>query len=82
LHQLLENLTNQPKENEWIEFKGDFHSKDEIGELISALSNGACLHNQEAGYLVFGIEDNTHNVVGTNFKLSEKNQEMKNWKIG
>ncbi len=35
-----------PNETEWVEFKQNFHSCEEIGEQISALSNSACLHRQ------------------------------------
>lgn len=69
LKKLTDDLVRMPTECEWIEFKQNFHSPEEIGERISALSNGACLHNQPFGYLVFGIEDGTHKVLGTNFKV-------------
>jgi predicted HTH transcriptional regulator len=75
-------LVKQPNENEWLEFKLNFHSGDEIGELISALSNGACLHNQPFGYLVFGVEDKTHQIHGTTFKpKSHKkgNEDLESW---
>ena len=68
LKKLLEELVQQPQESEWIEFKHNFHSPEEIGERISALSNSACILNKEFGYLVFGIENNTHKILGTTFK--------------
>ena len=34
---LIDALTRKPKETEWLEFKHNFHSKEEIGERISAL---------------------------------------------
>ena len=40
---------------------------NEIGEYISALSNGAAYSGKEKGYLVWGIKDSTHEIVGTNF---------------
>ena len=67
LKDLIDNLVKLPKENEWVEFKLNFHSFEEIGERISALSNGACINNQNFGYLVFGIENNTHKILGTTF---------------
>ena len=42
-------------------------SDSEIGEYISALSNGAAYLGKEKGYLVWGIKDSTHEIVGTNF---------------
>jgi predicted HTH transcriptional regulator len=54
----------------------------DIGEYLSALSNSACYHKQKYGYLVFGVEDETHRLVGTSFRpLSETkgSQELENW---
>ena len=82
LKTLLEQLVILPKETEWVEFKLNFHSAEEIGERISALANGACLHNQENGYLVFGVKDINQTVEGTTFKPSihkVKGQELENW---
>ena len=79
---LLDELIKQPNESEWIEFKLNFHSPEEIGESLSALSNGACLRNQSFGYLVFGVEDKTHLIRGTTFKakLAKKsNEDLEHW---
>ena len=54
---LLKKLVSLPKENEWVEFKQNFHSEDEIGERISAIANSACIDNKAYGYLVFGVDD-------------------------
>ena len=64
---LLAKLVSFPQETEWIEFKHNFHSEEEIGQRLSALSNSAALLNEPFGYLVFGIEDGTHAIVGTSF---------------
>jgi ATP-dependent DNA helicase RecG len=82
LIELLNNLVKQPKESEWVEFKLNFHSDEEIGIRISALSNGAAIHNQDYGYLVFGVEDETHLIKGTTFrpKLYKKGkEELEHW---
>lgn len=79
---LLKDLQALPKECEWVEFKVNNGNPEEIGEYISALSNSACCADQEYGYLVFGIENETHRLVGTNFKpLNEKikGQELENY---
>ena len=80
------NIVNElillPKETEWLEFKENNYGSQEFGEYISALSNSACLHNREKAYLIFGVKDGTHEVVGTNFNpKNEKvgNQELENW---
>lgn len=82
LETLLNSLQALPKECEWAEFKVNNANPQEIGEYLSALSNSACYNKQSYGYLVFGIEDGTHQLVGTDFRpLVEKkgNQELENW---
>lgn len=81
---LLKKLVSLPKENEWVEFKQNFHSEDEIGERISAIANSACIDNKACGYLVYGVDDKTHEIIGTTFKPSQKmvgNNELENWLI-
>ena len=48
---LIDALIARPNETEWLEFKHNFHSKEEIGERISALSNSAYLCNMPFGYI-------------------------------
>ena len=79
---LIDALTAKPKETEWLEFKHNFHSKEEIGERISALSNSAYLSNMPFGYIVFGIDDESHDVIGTNLYAKQKmvgNEELESW---
>lgn len=79
---LVKDLQALPKECEWVEFKVNNSNLEAIGEYISALSNSACLNNQNEAYLVFGIEDQTHTVVGTGFhprNAKKGNQELENW---
>ncbi|MFH1861096.1 MAG: RNA-binding domain-containing protein [bacterium] len=60
----------------------DYAKQEEIGEYVSALSNSACLHHKVKGYLIFGIENETHRVVGTRFKPKHEkigNEELENW---
>lgn len=79
---LIDALTAKPKETEWLEFKHNFHSKEEIGERISALSNSAYLSNMPFGYIVFGIDDESHNVIGTDLYGKQKmvgNEELESW---
>ena len=68
LNRLLNELRSQAAETEWLEFKKNNIESDEIGEYISALSNSACLHDKVAAYLIFGIADKTHEIVGTSFQ--------------
>lgn len=72
---LLSELRAMPNETEWLEFK--VNNATEIGEYISALSNSACIQNKKTAYIVFGIDDKTHRIVGTNFSANQKPKVMK-----
>ena len=64
---LLDRLRAEPHESEWLEFKANRFEAQTLGEYISALANSACLLGKPRAYLVFGIEDGSHAVVGTSF---------------
>lgn len=57
-------------ENEVVEFKRGKRefSLSDIGKYFSAISNEANLRGQSFGWLVFGIDDKTRQVIGTNYK--------------
>ena len=65
---LVDELRALSTETEWVEFKKDNTDPEVIGKRISALSNGARLKDKNKGYMVWGVEDETHSVVGTKFK--------------
>ena len=54
-------------ESPWYEFKHNKFIPEEIGEYVSALSNTAALFNQEHAFMIWGVDDATHDVVGTSF---------------
>ena len=60
-------------ENEVVEFKKaeTNFDIDELGKYFSALSNEANLREYEFAWIVFGVWDKTHQVVGTSLKDSE-----------
>lgn len=58
------------KEVRSLEFKSNYQDADRLGKYISALSNGACLDNEDYGYLYFGVEDETLKLLGTTFDVS------------
>ena len=66
--ELIDSLLDQGRETEWLEFKRDNDHPQLIGEYISALANSACLCNEPYGYLVYGIDNESLAVVGTNFQ--------------
>ncbi|MFH1935803.1 MAG: ATP-binding protein [Pseudomonadota bacterium] len=82
LIRLLSELRALPSESEWVEFKFNYVEPEEIGEYLSAFANSASLHKKEAAYLIWGIEDTTHRVIGTDFKprrYKVGNQELESW---
>ena len=77
LAELLASLIELPRETEWVEFKVDDSQPEEIGEYLSALANSAALHQKDTAYIVWGVENGTHKVVGTSFQPRETRSEMK-----
>ena len=79
----IDELRSLSAETEWFEFKRNRYEPQQIGEYLSALANSACIIAQPNGYLVFGIDDDTHEVVGTDFdpyKTKAKgNQDLLLW---
>lgn len=78
---LVRELCRLPQETEWVEFKRNADI-EVIGEYISALANSAALHGKQQAYLVFGVDDESHQLVGTQFKPSvqkHKQQELESW---
>lgn len=70
----LDELIASKFETEVTEFKEakNSFSFDELGQYFSALSNEANLHNKNCAWLIFGIEDKKHIIVGTNYRKSAK----------
>ncbi|MBT3071434.1 putative DNA binding domain-containing protein [Rhodomicrobium sp. Az07] len=82
LTDLVRDLCALPAETEWAEFKHNNENPDEIGEYVSALANSAALVDKPFGYLLWGIEDGTHDIVGTGFqyRTAKKGGEaLENW---
>lgn len=79
---LTRELCKLPHEIEWAEFKVNDTEPKEIGEYISALSNSAALAGKAYAYLLWGVQDSDHTIVGTNFvprAAKVGNEELENW---
>ena len=79
---LVQELRNFPRETEWVEFKVNSYVHQEIGEYISALANSAALLGKPFAYVVWGIADQDHAVVGTSFNPNNErvgNEELESW---
>lgn len=70
LQETLDNLRNLTAENEIVEFKEAKNNYDfsKLGKYFSALSNEANLCGKPYGWLVFGVEDKEHSIVGTTYR--------------
>jgi len=67
-------------ENEVIEFKnvGDSYSTSDIGKYFSALANEANLRDAEKAWLVFGVDNKTRSIVGSDYRQDrERLQSLK-----
>ena len=79
LVQILDNLI-ATWENEVVEFKqaGKDYDTDKIGEYFSALSNEANLRGIAQSWLIFGVNNKTRKVVGSDYRPeSERLQSLK-----
>ena len=76
---LVQELIKYPKETEWLEFKHNNYEPQMIGRDISALANSATLNEKSCAYMLWGINDETHEIVGTDKDLrtlKKGNQEL------
>ncbi len=85
LERLVRELCKYSEELPWLEFKHDNYTPETIGEDISALANGATLDEKSCAYFIWGIDDLTHQVVGTSYNLQnlkKGREELENWLRG
>ena len=69
--EVVNELRSYDKEKEWFEFKENWFSADELGEYISALANSAAIEGKKYAYFVWGVNDKTHEIVGTGFDFDQ-----------
>lgn len=79
---ILAELRKLPRETEWAEFKHNNTDPQEIGEYLSALANSAALTGKVSAWLVWGLDNDTHEVTGTTFNPATArigNEELESW---
>lgn len=80
---LIDELCAQASETELLEFKSNYSEAEQLGKNLSALANSACIRMQSNAYLVYGVEDKTHEVIGTDFNphvsKAKGNQDILPW---
>lgn len=82
LDKLVIELCKLPNETGWVEFKHNNCDPKMIGEDISALANSAVIADRSHAYMIWGVDDGTHKIIGTNVRLKQEkkgNQEIENW---
>jgi ATP-dependent DNA helicase RecG len=82
LESLVTQLARLPVETEWVEFKANNVDPVEIGEYISALANSTVLAARAVGYLVWGVKDHDHALIGTSFDPDRRkvgDEDLVNW---
>lgn len=79
---LVQELRKSPRETECLEFKRNDAEPQKIGEYLSALANAAAYNDKDCAYLIWGIDDATHDITGTRFSPSAKkkgNEPLETW---
>ena len=76
IKQIVLDLCALSDEQEWFEFKENWFQPEALGEYVSALSNAAAFHYKKYAYFIWGVNDTTHEIVGTTFnQYCEYNKE-------
>ena len=79
---LVKELCKLPKETGWVEFKHNNEDPKMIGKDISALANTATLKDRDFAYMIFGVDDTSHDIIGTSVRLplqKKGNEDLENW---
>jgi len=84
LSKILSAAISLPAETEIIEFKEakNGYDFDKIGRYFSALSNEANLKGRSCAWLIFGIENSKHLIVGSRFRPFRKDLDSLKKEIG
>ncbi len=79
---LIDDLRALPAETSWVEFKANNADPEMIGKRCSALANAARIDGHDTAHMLWGIADESHEVVGTDFNPDTKkmgNQVLALW---
>ena len=79
---LVDELRKYENETNWFEFKSNNYDPDMIGKDIAALANGAAYADKNCAYMIWGIDDKTHEIIGTDYdqhSLKQGNEEIESW---
>ena len=82
LNLLVKELVKLPNETEWLEFKHKNFAPEMIGKDISALANSACYRGKDKAYMFWGVDNESHDILGTDYNRFSKlqgNTEIETW---
>ena len=82
INSIIVNAIKSVHESPCVELKENNFNPELIGEYISALSNTAALFNREHAFVIWGVNDSTHKIVGTTFDPQKEkvgNQGLELW---
>ncbi len=69
---LVKRLCKLPEETDWVEFKSNDADPIQLGKNISAIANAVAVSGRSHGYIIWGIQDHDHRIIGTSFNPSKK----------
>ena len=72
LANIINDFCKDATEHEYVEFKENFSDPYRIGQIVCGFLNTLTLKKIPRGFLVWGIRDSDHAVVGTNFNPRTK----------
>jgi len=79
----VDRLRSQSQESSVVEFKSNWDAPKDLGQYISALANASVLERQDRAWMIWGINNKTHQVEGTTFDpfsaKGEGNQPLVMW---
>ena len=78
---IVRDLLSYRYEEEWFEFKSSWYEPEGIGQYISSLSNAAAYVGRKEGYLVWGVDNETHTLTDTtfNWQVDVKNEPLQHF---
>ena len=80
---LVKEICKLPTETSWLELKENNCDPMMIGADISALANSATLLDHDCAYMIWGVEDGSHNIIGITVIDSQRRRKVaKNSKFG
>jgi ATP-dependent DNA helicase RecG len=84
LNKILSEAVTLQAEKQIVEFKEAKESYDfgKIGKYFSALSNEANLKGKSCAWLIFGVENTKHRIVGSNYRPNRKGLDSLKKEIG